>query len=168
MKKQEALRLWSYNLWANHKLWGYVMALAGEQFERPSDYSIGSVHKQVIHMMDAESVWLARVRGTAPEIFHDAADFPTRESIRARWDAVEAAWQAYLNTLPDGDVQGVIEYFNQTKTQQFRTPLWEILAHVVNHATDHRAQVLALIHQLGGETGPQDLIAFTREHPADA
>ena len=167
MNKQDALRLFDYNLWANQKVWGYVMSLSEEQFKQPSDYSIGSVHQQIVHMMDAEAVWLARVKGAAPEIFHEADVFPTRESIRARWDQVEANWRAYLNSLPDGDLHGTAEYISRTDKLLHRTPLWESLMQIINHSTDHRSQTLALIHQLGGETGAHDFVFYTWQHPAE-
>jgi uncharacterized damage-inducible protein DinB len=167
MNKQDALRLFDYNFWADRKLWDFVLALSEEQFRHPSDYSIGSVHQQVVHMMDAEAVWLARVKGAAPEIFHDVAVFPTRESIRTRWDQVEANWRAYLDSLPDGDLQGVAEYISRTDGKQYRTPLWESLMQIINHSTDHRSQILSLIHHLGGKTGPHDFIYYTWEYPAE-
>jgi uncharacterized damage-inducible protein DinB len=40
---------------------------------------------------------------------------------------------------------------------------WEILAHVVNHGTDHRAQILSLLFQLGAPTVEQDLILYLWE-----
>ncbi len=166
MNKQDALRLFDYNFWADRKVWSFVLALSEEQFKRPSDYSIGSVHQQIVHLMDAEAVWLARVKGAAPEIFHDADVFPTYESIRARWDDVEAAWRAYLNVLPEGELQGIAEYISRTDGRRYRTPIWESLMQIINHSTDHRSQILALIHQLGGQTGPHDFIYYTWEKPA--
>ncbi len=35
-----------------------------------------------------------------------------------------------------------------------------MLIHVANHGTDHRAQLLALLNQLGVETFPQDYFFF--------
>ena len=166
MNKQDALRLFDYNFWADRKVWDHISALSEEQFKRPSDYSIGSVHKQVVHLMDVEAVWLARVRAAAPEIFHEAEVFPTREAIRALWDDVEAAWRTYLNSLPDGELQGVAEYISRTDGLLYRTPLWESLMQIINHSTDHRSQILALIHQLGGETSAHDFIYYTWENPA--
>lgn len=165
MNKQDAQRLFDYNYWANRKVWAWVIVLNEEQFKRSSDYSIGSVHQQQVHAMDAEAWWLARVRGTAPGKFHEADDFPTRESIRTRWDEIESAWWAYLNALPDGELQGVAVYTREADGLVYRTPLWEVLLHLINHGTDHRSQTLAQIHQVGGETSAQDLIYFTREKP---
>jgi uncharacterized damage-inducible protein DinB len=38
--------------------------------------------------------------------------------------------------------------------------LWQILHHVANHGTDHRAQLLVGLNQLGVETFPQDYFFF--------
>ena len=39
-------------------------------------------------------------------------------------------------------------------------PVWQILLHVVNHATDHRAQTLRLLDQLGAPTFEQDFMLY--------
>jgi uncharacterized damage-inducible protein DinB len=41
------------------------------------------------------------------------------------------------------------------------------LMQILNHSTDHRAQILSLIHQLGGATIAQDLIFYSWEHPLE-
>jgi uncharacterized damage-inducible protein DinB len=38
--------------------------------------------------------------------------------------------------------------------------LWQVLIHVVNHGTDHRAQILRLLHDLGVKTTSQDYIFY--------
>ena len=37
---------------------------------------------------------------------------------------------------------------------------WQILLHMVNHGTDHRAQILARLHELGAPTTEQDLVLY--------
>jgi uncharacterized damage-inducible protein DinB len=41
---------------------------------------------------------------------------------------------------------------------------WQVLLHVVNHGTDHRAQLLRLLNDLGGETTSQDYIFYVYEN----
>jgi uncharacterized damage-inducible protein DinB len=43
--------------------------------------------------------------------------------------------------------------------------LWQVLVHVVNHGTDHRAQLLRLLNDLGVETVSQDYIFYAYDHP---
>jgi uncharacterized damage-inducible protein DinB len=43
--------------------------------------------------------------------------------------------------------------------------VWQVLLHVANHATDHRAQLLRSLHDLGVETKSQDYIFYVYENP---
>ncbi|MCA0458086.1 MAG: DinB family protein [Chloroflexi bacterium] len=168
MNKQDVIRLFDYNFWANRKLWACVEKLSASQFDQPTDYSIGSVHEQVVHMLEVEWLWLRRVQSLPPDTFQPAAHYPTYDSIRSRWDRVEAAWREYLHNLPDGDLDGILEYTSRTDSKVYRTPLWESLYQILNHSTDHRSQTLAQIHRVGGETLPQDFIYYTWEKPSGA
>jgi uncharacterized damage-inducible protein DinB len=42
--------------------------------------------------------------------------------------------------------------------------VWQVLLHVVNHGTDHRAQLLRLLHDLGVKTTSQDFIFYVYDH----
>jgi uncharacterized damage-inducible protein DinB len=42
--------------------------------------------------------------------------------------------------------------------------LWQVLLHVVNHGTDHRAQILRLLNDLGVKTGHQDYIFYVYDN----
>ena len=43
--------------------------------------------------------------------------------------------------------------------------LWQVLLHAVNHGTDHRAQMLRSLHDLGVKTVSQDYIFYVYDHP---
>ena len=53
------------------------------------------------------------------------------------------------------------------KGDPFETPLWQIVLHVVNHATLHRGQVMAMLRQLGIPPPPTDLISYYRSLPSE-
>jgi uncharacterized damage-inducible protein DinB len=38
--------------------------------------------------------------------------------------------------------------------------VWQVLIHVVNHGTDHRAQILRILHDFGLKTTSQDFIFY--------
>jgi uncharacterized damage-inducible protein DinB len=42
--------------------------------------------------------------------------------------------------------------------------VWQVLLHVVNHGTDHRAQILRLLNDLGVKTISQDYIFFAYDN----
>ncbi|MEZ4669354.1 MAG: DinB family protein [Anaerolineae bacterium] len=161
-------RLFDYTFWAHRQVWECVLLLSDEQFTRPCDYSIGSVHEQVVHTMAAEWLWSERVRGVSPSALFSSSDYPSRELIRTEWDSVEVGWRDYLSQLHDEQLAQPLTYTSLNGRTTRQTLLWEVLAHVVNHGTDHRAQTLSLIHHVGGKTLEQDIIFYSWAHtPTD-
>jgi uncharacterized damage-inducible protein DinB len=153
--------LFDYHYWAMGQVWACVDPLSEEQFNPPSDYSIGSVREQLIHLMGAENIWFSRLRGVSPNFF-DTKDFPTRQSIRDKWAEIEQGGRDYLAGLDEDALADFFAYY-RTNGEAQREKVWVALFQLVNHGTDHRAQILALIHSLGAETTPQDFIFYTRQ-----
>ena len=89
----------------------------------------------------------------------------TGAAIRTRWDEIEADWRAYVGGLGDIEPSQMVTYMSINGRAERTTPLWEALIHILNHSTDHRAQTLALIHQVGGKTIEQDLVFYSWENP---
>jgi uncharacterized damage-inducible protein DinB len=154
--------LYGYHFAENRKVWDrYITPLTSEQFTQSTNYSIGSVRNQIVHLMSAEEVWFNELRDAPPaESFHDA-DVDDREAIRARWDGVEQMMRAYLAGLRDEML-----YEKPIKEPDVDRVLivWQVLLHVVNHATDHRAQLLRVLSDLGIKTTSQDYIFYVYDH----
>lgn len=150
-----------YNYWAHHRIWHYVMQLSDEQFTQPLDYSVGAIRNQVVHTMWSEETWLSRIVNQ-PLPTYTADDYPTRDHIRTKWDAIEAQMRQMITSLSDDDLLVPITYHN-AKGEEYTQTALQILLHVVNHGTDHRAQMLAMMHALGVQTIAQDLIYYFRE-----
>jgi uncharacterized damage-inducible protein DinB len=82
------------------------------------------------------------------------------ESIRAHWDHVEQKMRDYLTELRD-DMLSTKPLGGEDKDLR----LWQVLLHVVNHGTDHRAQLLRLLNDLGVKTTSQDYVFFVYDNP---
>src|SRR5207342_1784701 len=78
---------------------------------------------------------------------------PTIDELRQRWQAEWVAVDAWLPTLTDDHVQYVHE----------GVPVWQMLVHVVNHGTQHRAEAAALLTAEGRSPGELDLFDFAEE-----
>lgn len=156
----DAIRhLYDYHFTANRKIWNEcVLSLTDEQFTRQCAYSVGSVRNQVVHMMNIDDRWFSGLRGEKVPGFLNPVYYTKRDRIRQEWDGVETTMRDYLAALED----------EKLSQQPFLaadgdpTPLWQILMHVVIHGADHRAQLLALLHQLGVKTFPQDYYFFVK------
>jgi uncharacterized damage-inducible protein DinB len=74
----------------------------------------------------------------------------------------------FVESLSNDDLQRVISYRNLAGVPG-ESALWEMLAHVVNHATYHRGQVTTLLRSLGAAPpASTDLIAFYRARARSA
>ena len=153
--------IWDYNYWAHHKLWNCIMSISDEDFKRHVDYSIGSVRIQIVHVMWSEDVWYQRIQGN-PIPTYVAEDFPERSLIREKWDTVEQNWRKYIATITIEDLNYSIEGIT-VGGHPYKRTIMETLLHGVNHGTNHRAQILQLLHGYGGETFEQDMSFSFRE-----
>ncbi len=159
--------LFDYHYWANRRVRDCIVALTDEQFTRANDYSVGSMRNQVVHTMGAELLWVSRLRGVSPSGFPNPDDFPTPQSAFDAWAAQEADVRAFLAGLTDEQLAQTIEY-RTTSGVAYRETAWVILMQLINHGTDHRAQILAGLHRLGVPTVPQDFIMYSRERAQEA
>ena len=153
---------YGYHFAENRKIWDeYVVSLTFEQFTQAADYSHGSVRDQLVHLMNVDEAWFSELRGVEPSEPYSPANIDDREIIRAHWDGVEQNMRNYLAELQD--------------EMLFATPIvepeedkdlvvWQVLLHVANHGTDHRAQLLRNLHDLGVKTTAQDYMFYVYDH----
>jgi uncharacterized damage-inducible protein DinB len=155
-------QFYDYHFSENRKIWDrYVTQLSDEQFAQAVSYSHGSVRDQILHLISCENGWFSELRGAEFPEDLQPADFPDRESIRAHWDEVEQTMRGYLAELRD---EMLFEKPITEPEEDKDLIAWQVLLHVANHATDHRAQLLRQLNDMGIETGYQDYIFHVYEH----
>lgn len=133
-----------YDLWAN-RLWLTVLP----RFSNPDD------GRQILrHILNAQIVWHARIRGAAPEIATSVDDAALEASVRD--------WIALLSVR---DLDETIAY-RTTLDVPFEQPLHEIAYHVINHGTYHRGQMRGLADAQGMSDFPEtDFVGWLRTRP---
>jgi uncharacterized damage-inducible protein DinB len=151
-----------YHFAQNRTIWDtYIRPLSFEQFTQDVSYSHGSVRRQLIHIMNADDTWFSALRGAGLAEPYSPATFDDRKLIRANWDELEQNMGDYLSNLRDDML--FQKPFSEGEDKNLI--LWQVLLHVVNHGTDHRAQILRILHDLGVKTRPQDYIFYVYDNP---
>lgn len=160
-----ARTLVDYHYWARDRVLDAVAALDAEAYARDLGSSFPSVRATLQHVFGAEVAWLRRWQGEAGASF--PAAFPDDiDGLRTAWRAHEQAVRAFVDTLDDAALQRVVPY-RLRSGDEASSPLWQMLVHVVNHATYHRGQVTTLLRQLGAPApASTDMIAFFRAREA--
>jgi uncharacterized damage-inducible protein DinB len=153
---------YDYHFYQNRKIWDkYITPLSHEQFTQNAGYSHGSARNQIVHLMEVDEIWFSQMRGVETLEPFPTPNFDDRDLIRAHWDNVEQNMREDLAKLRD-DMLNDKPFAEGEDKDLIR---WQVLLHVVNHGTDHRAQLLRLLNDLGVKTEYQDYVFYVYDHP---
>jgi len=159
MNKQDILTLYKYNQWANAKILDAAARVTQEQYLAPASFPHGGLRGTLVHALFAEWIWRKRWEGTSPTIRFKPEEFPTLETLRARWLEEEKQLMDFVENLTDERLNSPFHY-SSTKGEPFSRILWQAMAHVVNHGTQHRSEAAALLTDFGHSPGDLDFIYF--------
>ena len=162
MNQQDLRTLLDYHYWARDRVLDALEPLTPEQLTRDMGNSFKSIHETVAHVYAAEWAWHERWHGHSPTALLPSDQFPDLASIRRTWSELEAKMRGFVEGLGDNGGSRVIEY-KLLSGQAGSSPIWQMLQHVVNHASYHRGQVTTMLRQLGVQPAKSmDMIAYYR------
>jgi uncharacterized damage-inducible protein DinB len=164
MTPEEALLHIRYTGWASRKLLDAARQVPPEVLSKDLSASHSSILGTLAHTFFADSVWYLRaIDPTLP--YPNPKDVPPLETLDARWRQLLDKWETWAQSLSDEDLDRNVAYRLMDGTGA-ESPLNRIVLHVVNHATLHRGQVMALFRQVGVKPPATDLIFYDRERSA--
>jgi uncharacterized damage-inducible protein DinB len=161
--KEVLKRFADYNLWANGQLFDCMRNLTDEQLNREIASSFSSIYKTVLHLWLAEEAWWQRLK-LVENLQLESQEFTGNFSeLEKKFSRQSAEWADWVNNATEAQLSHVFAYQN-TKREQFKQPVNEVLMHLFNHGTYHRGQLVTLLRQLGVEKIPQsDYIVYCRK-----
>jgi uncharacterized damage-inducible protein DinB len=164
MNTRDLQTIYYYNYCANQRILTAAAQLSQDQFTAPATNSAGSLRGMIVHVLDAEYAWRMLLQHKTLDHFRElkADDFPTVDALVAHWREDEQSMRAWLATLTDADLDGVIRYTTDEGGTRERV-LWHCLWHVVNHGTQHRSEAAVLLTDYGCSPGGLDFTAFLNE-----
>lgn len=161
---KELLRQYAaYNVWANQKLLDLILSLPDELQTRDLVSSFSSLYKTALHIHDAESTWWQRVK------MQERISIPS-ENLKGNMRELAAAlvnqskqWEEWIKNASELALEHVCHYQN-SKREQFKQPVFQMVLHVFNHGTYHRGQMVTMLRQMNVEKIPQtDFIIWSRK-----
>jgi uncharacterized damage-inducible protein DinB len=120
-------RLLGYHSWAMDRLFHHIAALPAVP---------QACLKLSQHVVNAESIWVSRIKGEKP-VIGVWEERPFEDCLKLHQRSMEL-----LKAIIEGDqdLECVIDYVT-TNGDPFSNSIHDILIHVLNHATYHRAQI---------------------------
>jgi uncharacterized damage-inducible protein DinB len=161
--KELLIQLAGYHYWANQQLTDVIQQLPEEKKSQMVPSSFNSLLKTALHMWDAESIWWQRIK-LSERILVPSENFTgTFQEVANQLLLQNKQWIEWISNAQEHMFQHEFIYLN-SKKEQFKQPVYQVLVHIFNHGTYHRGQLVTMLRELGVEKIPQtDYIVWTRK-----
>jgi uncharacterized damage-inducible protein DinB len=146
-----------YTYWASDRLLDAARPLNEDELTRDLDSSFGGVMGTLVHIFQADRIWLSRVSGAPRYALGEPDETWTIDSLQSAWVDVHLGWIDWVGGV--SDVSQVLDYVNLAGKANQLT-LWQVVFHVVNHGTYHRGQITTMLRQLSYTPVSTDLHSY--------
>ena len=155
MQADEIRSLFGYDRWATRRVLAVLDDLDPAVWARPNVVGERGLAGILVHHLGASQRWRVgfQTQGSGEGPAPEREPLPTVDELRERWEAEWAIVDEWLATVTDDFVGLVYE----------GVPVWQMLVHVVNHGTQHRAEAAALLPAEGRSPGELDLLNYAEE-----
>jgi len=162
MNQPDILLLFKYDQWSTKKIFDAAANVTLEQFLAPASFPHGGLRGTLVHALFGTWVWRSRWEGTSPLERLNPEDFLTFDSLRTRWAEEEKLLMAFVENVTDETLNSKFSYKNLAGVPQERV-LWQAMAHLINHGTQHKTEAAALLTDFGHSPGDIDLLGYLIE-----
>ena len=152
-----------YNIWANQKMTDLIQSLPDEISTKILSSSFATIHATLLHMWDAESIWWQRMKLQEVVIAPSNSFSGTTLDVSTSLLHQNKLWETWVKNASLAALEHVFMYQN-SRREQFKQPIYQMVLHVFNHGTYHRGQLVNMLRQSGIEKIPQtDFIVWSRK-----
>ncbi len=159
MTKDYFLELAGYNVWATDIFCDMLDKISDAQWTQKVASSFNTLQETTLHIISAEKAWLNRFEKKPVEWLQFTWQGSKAEHIEL-WKKVSADLENFIAGFDENDLQTILHY-KRLNGEEKSTPFYIMFAHVFNHSTYHRGQLVTMLRKVGYyEVKGTDLIVF--------
>jgi uncharacterized damage-inducible protein DinB len=163
MTKQYFKELAEYNLWANTIVCSWLEQINDEQWNKEIISSFNSLQETVLHIISAEYAWLQRFK-KQPFDWLQSTYKGTKEEHIELWKKTSTELKSFVDGFDENNLNTNLD-FKRLNGDAYSMPYYQLFAHVVNHATYHRGQLVTMLRQAGfTNVSATDLLGIYRRN----
>ena len=147
--------------WATRLMIDAAKQMPQAEYEKDRGSSYGGIKGTMEHIFRADSVWFSRVAGKPFAKITDVPVPDTLDELAREWLTLLERFQERVAQLTPAQITYEVGYAN-SQGVEYRTQIWQIVLHLVNHSSYHRGQVITMMRQAGATPPGTDLIMFYR------
>ena len=156
MTKNYFITLAEYNTWANNIVHSWFDKLTDEQWAQTIVSSFPSLEATALHTAAAETIWLDRLNREAEPRWLTSSIKGGRKEVQDAWKNSSAGLKSFVENFDEIKLQDKVS-FKRPDGNTYELEHYQIFAHVFNHSTYHRGQIITMLRQAG----------FTNVHSID-
>jgi uncharacterized damage-inducible protein DinB len=148
----------AYNEWANEKVFVAAASVDDAQLnaERPGT-SYGSLARDLSHLVRVQGWW----HSVAADTTFEPEDEPASEvmaALRRQLDTSNASLRELATSLTEASLDSPRERSRDGETHTWSQ--WQVIEHLLNHSTHHRAETGQVLYGLGASPGDMDFLFY--------
>jgi len=164
MTKNYFIQLSNYNVWANDIVCSWLEKISEEQWAQHVTSSFNSIQETVLHIIAAEHIWLQRMNKEENQVWLQSTFTGTKDEHIAFWKNTSAGLKDFVTSFDENNMQQNLD-FKRLNGDAYSMPFYELLAHIFNHSTYHRGQLVTMLRQIGfTNVESTDMLLFFRKY----
>ena len=165
--KHQAIREYGYHEWANDRVFTHLQGLSDEIYTQEIKSVFPSIQVVLQHIYQTDGMWLSVMCGdnfskTMSELkkLKAKSEGQSLENMQKLYRELNKRYTKFFDEIGDLDQALTI---NHPQFGELRSPISEMVKHVVNHGTYHRGNISAMFHQQGEKGVSTDYIFYLYE-----
>ena len=163
MTENYFIQLADYNIWANNIVHSWLEKITDEQWEQPVVSSFESIGATALHIAGAETIWLDRLNQVQAQVWLPSVFKGAKKDIQDLWKKSSLNLKSFIENF-DGSKLQVNLCFKRLNGEAYEMPHYQLFAHVFNHSTYHRGQIVTMLRQVSfTDISSTDMLGFFRK-----
>ena len=147
MNKQYFIELADFNIWATDIFCSMLQQISDEQWMQKVASSFDTIQETALHTISAEKAWLQRFKKEKVEWLQFSYKGSKEEYIKL-WKQTSANLKSFISAFDENELTTILHY-KRLNGEEKSTPFYIMFAHVFNHSTYHRGQLVTMLRQVG-------------------
>ena len=163
MTKNYFTEVADFNVWANNIVWEWLDQISEEQWQQHIVSSFNSIAETVLHVVSAETIWLDRLNKVESPVWLQTTFKGSRKETIELWKRSTVGLKKFMDEFDEAGMMNML-VFKRINGDRYEMPHYQVFAHIFNHSTYHRGQLVTMLRQVGfTDVGSTDKLGFYRK-----
>ena len=162
MRRKDLETLFGFSYWMKDRVLACAAKLTTAEFQAPSGLTTRDLRGTLVHTLDVEGSWRARLQGRPAEVWKKElplSDYPTAKALIDHWQRDEREMRAWLASLDDERLAQIHDLEPGSPPKE-RFPLWYYVLHIHTHTQQQLGDAAVLLTRMRQSPGNIEFLEY--------